>query len=1037
MAGNSVGQVSLDLTLNRKPFNRQMNSLQQTYRGQLNSLQSMASSAMSKMAKTLGVGLSVAGITAFAKKCIELGSDLNEVQNVVDVTFGSMSGKVNEFAKSAAFNFGLSEKMAKQFAGTFGAMGKSFGFTQDAVYDMSTTLTGLAGDLASFYNLDQEEAFTKLKAVFTGETEGLKSLGVVMTQTALDQFAIAKGFGKTTTQMSEQEKVALRYQFVLDKLNGASGDFLRTSDSWANQVRILKLQFESFSAAIGQGLINVLTPALKMLNKLMAGLVKLAEAFKGFTELITGKKSSAGSGMADLSDLAMDTGTGMEDASSAADNLSDSTAGVGDAAKKVAKEMRSLMGFDKINALSANSDDSSSGSSSPKGKSGATGPVGAMDFGQLAEGEEDANGMSKALEGLIKRAKELKDIFNKGFTAGLGNVSLEPLKQSAESIKQSLKEIFGSKEVQDAANRFVETFAYSMGQQAGAITSIGITMATNLVGGIDRYLAQNQERIKSFIVNSFDAASDIMAMAGNYAQAIAYILSPLGGEHGQQLTANIIGIFSDAVMGITQLGLNFVRDITNLVTQPIIDNQESLRQAFEGTLAVFETVTGAIKTLVDGIVDKALQVYDEHFKPMFDALADGISSIVATATEAYNEYILPVLQGLADRLGPFVEDYLLPMVGSILDFIGKIADLFTTIRTEVLFPFIEWFIKKVAPIIAPILEALGNNFFLWGEVVAIVIKGIFDVLSGIIDFLNAVFKGDWEGAWEAVKGIFSTIWETIKRVLKTIWEEMFGNTKLSIENIKTKIDTGLEKIKGLWDKAWNTVSSVIGPVWDSITGVIDPAVENIKDAIGGITDFLDKVFKGDWEGAWGDITSYFSDIWNGIEDTVKTPINAIIGFINGLLSSMEYMVNAIADALNSLQIDIPDWVPGIGGGVLGFNLPKWSLGQVSYLAKGGYVGRNSPRLAMIGDNKREGEIVSPESKIRELTGEAIVQSADTIAEKIADRVQDVLASVAMMNSTGGSDRDVVLVVDSVEIARACVRGQNKLDWKLNPSVQYS
>ena len=1037
--GNSVGQVSLDLVLNRNPFNKQMNNLQQTYKGQLNNLQSMTSSAMSKMAKTLGMGLSVAGLTAFAKKCIDLGSDLSEVQNVVDVTFGSMSDKVNEFAQNAATQFGLSETMAKQFVGTFGAMGKAFGFSQDSAYEMSTTLAGLAGDIASFYNLDQEDAFTKLKAVFTGETEGLKSLGVVMTQTALDQFALANGFGKTTAQMSEQEKVALRYQFVLNQLSGASGDFARTSGGWANQVRILRLQFESFSAAIGQGLINVLTPALKMINNLMAGLVKLAQAFKGFTELITGKKSTEGSGIANIGDLAADAGTGMEDASGAADDLSDSTAGVGDAAKKAAKEMRSLMGFDQINAMSANGEDASSGSgSSPKGtSSGGTGPVGAMDLGKLAEGEEDANGMSKALDGLIKRAKELRDIFGKGFAAGLGNVTLEPLKRSAESIMQSLKEIFGSKEVQDAANRFLNTFAYSMGQQAGAITSIGITMATNLVGGIDRYLAQNQGRIKSFIVNSFDAASDIMAMAGNYAQAIAYILSPLGGEHGQQLTANIIGIFSDAVMGITQLGLNFVRDITNLVTQPIIDNQESLRQAFEGTLAVFETVTGAIKTLVDGIVDKALEVYDNHFRPMFDALAEGISSIVATATEAYNEYILPVLQGLADRLGPFVEDYLLPMVNSILEFIGKLADLFTTIRTKTLFPFIEWFIKTMAPVIAPILKALGDNFFLWGEIIATVIKGVFDVLNSILDFLNAVFEGDWEGAWEAVQGIFSAHWETIKGVLKAVWDEMFGKIGISINDIKTAINTGLETIKNVWNQAWETVSSVVGPVWNNITGVINPAVEGIKSVIGGITDFLSGDFKRSWEGAWSDTTQFFSDIWNGIECTVKTPINAIIGFINSLLSSMEYMVNAIADALNSIQIDIPDWVPFYGGGQFGFSLPKWSLGQVSYLAQGGYVKRNSPRLAMIGDNTREGEIVSPESKIRELTGEAIAQSADAIAEKIADRIQDVMASVAMMNSVGGSDKDVVLVVDSVEIARACIRGQNKLDWKLNPRVQYS
>lgn len=205
-------------------------------------------------------------LVEFGKQSIELGSDLQEVQNVVDVTFASMSADVNQFAKDAAQSAGLSETMAKKYTGTFGAMAKSFGFTEKEAFDMSTTLTQLTGDVASFYNLDHDEAYTKLKSVFTGETEALKELGVVMTQTALDQYAMEKGISKTTAQMTEQEKVALRYEFVLEQLDGASGDFVRTQDSWANQTRILSLQWESFMASIGEGLIAVFTPALQFIT---------------------------------------------------------------------------------------------------------------------------------------------------------------------------------------------------------------------------------------------------------------------------------------------------------------------------------------------------------------------------------------------------------------------------------------------------------------------------------------------------------------------------------------------------------------------------------------------------------------------------------------------------------------------------------------------------------------------------------------------------------------------------------------------------
>lgn len=205
-------------------------------------------------------------VVDFGKEAVELASDLQEVQNVVDVTFTTMSDDVDEFARNAIKSAGMSETMAKKYTGTFGAMAKSFGFTEKESYDLATSLTQLTGDVASFYNLDHEEANTKLKAVFTGETEALKELGVVMTQTALDQFAMEKGFGKTTKEMTEQEKVSLRYKFVVDKLSGASGDFVRTQDSWANQTRILSEQWNAFQTSIGEGLLEIFTPFVKFLN---------------------------------------------------------------------------------------------------------------------------------------------------------------------------------------------------------------------------------------------------------------------------------------------------------------------------------------------------------------------------------------------------------------------------------------------------------------------------------------------------------------------------------------------------------------------------------------------------------------------------------------------------------------------------------------------------------------------------------------------------------------------------------------------------
>lgn len=167
---DKVGEIALDLVVNQKQFHRHMQGI---------------SSLAKKTGAVLAAAFSVKKIVELGKSCTKLGSDLQEVQNVVDVTFPHMTAQVDKFAKSAVAGFGLSETMAKRYTGTFGAMAKSFGFTEKAAYEMSTSLTGLAGDVASFYNITQDEAYTKLKSVFTGETETLKELGVVMTQSAL------------------------------------------------------------------------------------------------------------------------------------------------------------------------------------------------------------------------------------------------------------------------------------------------------------------------------------------------------------------------------------------------------------------------------------------------------------------------------------------------------------------------------------------------------------------------------------------------------------------------------------------------------------------------------------------------------------------------------------------------------------------------------------------------------------------------------------------------------------------------------------
>lgn len=217
----------------------------------------------------------VGALGAAGVASVKLASDLTEVQNVVDVTFGKNADTINDWAKNAASAFGLSELQAKKFNGTMGAMLKSMGLSDDAVLDMSTSMTGLAGDFASFYNLPIEEAFQKIRSGISGETEPLKELGINMSVANLEAYALSQGIDKSYDSMTQAEQAALRYNYLMSVSADAQGDFARTNDSLANQLRIAQLEVQNLSGAIGMSLLpmaqEMLGVGIDMLGQLKQG----------------------------------------------------------------------------------------------------------------------------------------------------------------------------------------------------------------------------------------------------------------------------------------------------------------------------------------------------------------------------------------------------------------------------------------------------------------------------------------------------------------------------------------------------------------------------------------------------------------------------------------------------------------------------------------------------------------------------------------------------------------------------------------------
>lgn len=1035
MSATSVGQIGLDLVVNSNEFHKQMNGI-------------------TGMAKKAGAALAgafaVKKLVDFGASCLELGSDLAEVQNVVDVSFPTMAAQVDKFAKSAAASFGLSETMAKQFTGTFGAMGKAFGFSEKEAYAMGTALTGLAGDVASFYNISQDEAYTKLKSVFTGETETLKDLGVVMTQNALDAYAMANGFGRTTQQMSEAEKVALRYQFVMDQLSLAQGDFARTSDSWANQTRILKLQFDSIKATLGQGFINLFTPIIKMVNTLLGKLATLANAFKAFTELITGKKSTA------------TAASGMDDVAAAAGDAASNVEGVGDAAKSTAKKAkeatRTLMGFDSINKLSKETD--SSGSSGSGGAGGGAG----IDYGALASGDTVLDQTDQKMSALMERFKELAALFVKGFKVGVGDLSvLDSIKQNLDNIKSGLIGIFTDKGVTAAANTFLNSFSYNLGQVAGSLASVGLTIADNLTGGFARYLEQSKDYIQERIVGIFDASTRITSLVGNFCTAFADVFTVFRSKEAKQITADIISVFSDGFLGVVELAVRLAGDVINVITAPFVSNAGKIKTALSNTLRPISEITSSISEFVKDTFQSIFDAYDQYIRPAFDKIASGLSTVFGGILDGYNTYMAPVLSKIAKEFGEVKDKYIQPFVDKLIEVFGKLVDLIATVW-ERISPFVAWLAKQFFAVIAAKVESLWSVIKTAVSMILGVLEGLLTMLGGLIDFVTGVLTGDWRKAWEGIRDIFGGVVQAIKGIFEPIVEWFRGKVeaiKNHFVNIGSWFGEKFQAAANAIRTAFATIGEWFGGKWTSIKNAFAnvgtwfgekfrnayTAVKNAFSAIGtwfsgkwtavknvfanAKTWFGDK-FKSAWEAVkspFKKVGDFFGGIWNTIKSkfkTIGTKVGTAIGgafksAINSVLRTVESGINWVPKSINS-AIKLINKLPGV-------SIPKMSTISLPRLAQGGYVKANTPQLAMIGDNRHQGEVVAPESKLRQMAMEAVRAAGGTGGITKAD-LKELLDNMTMI--LVATFESIGIYVDSEEVAKLVDKGRQKINRRYSP-----
>ena len=1059
MAADSAGQIGLDLVINQQQFNKQLSGIQNLAK---------------KTGKMLAGAFAVKELTSFAKDCIELGSDLTEVQNVVDVVFPTMSKKVNEFAQNAESTFGLSETMAKKFTGTFGAMANAFGFSEKESYKMSTALTGLAGDVASFYNISQDEAFTKLKSVFSGETETLKDLGIVMTQTALDQYALANGFGKTTSAMTEQEKVALRYAFVQQQLQNATGDFSRTSDQWANQIRILSLQFDSLKASIGQGLINLFLPIVKVINTVLGKLMTLANAFKSFTAMIMGKKSTGAS--ASLDKTAASAGKvsdSLNKATGASNSLNKSTKKVGDTAKKTAKKISGLMGFDQINKLTETKGTSGSngntGSGTGSAGSGASG--GTVDMGSLPKGEDEkATKLGKGYDNLRKAIDKLRVAFSAFSKVAIG---------AFKWIWKNMLVPLGKWTMQKLAPKLIELLAAAL----NVLTAVCKALQPLWQWAWDHLF----KPLANFVGDAIIGFLDLLVK----------------GLNG---LANWINKHQGAVQAITVAFLGFNAAVKGMEFLSLIGQMGGAGKAFKALAEMIKLATVAkIKDKAETLYLNALYAKDAvaPFAKSFASLACKIKlAVTAKAADIKQtillgaSYVKNLAVGIAKTTVEFVKQAAQMIKNKAIMIATKVAQTAMTIATK------AW--SAACSIATVVTKAFGIAMAFLTSPIGLVIVAITAlVAAGILIYKNwgkikktkfgkflvgiaTGFKNLWKWAkknihpiqaikklWEGIKNkkakLEAEVKEKVKGALASLkesWESVKDKAASLVAEAKEKADGAIANLKEGWESIKDRATTLVAEAKEKAQGTLEKlhnAWENIKDrgaeliatAKEKAEGAIDKLKSG-WESikdrgaeliaeakekASG-VIAKLKGAWDSVKDKTVTLIGQAENKAGKGLTSIKnafktvkdktatlkaYAKNKATSAISkirkgwnslksktvTLTARVKTAVDSVKGWVNTHIIDKlngvlskakiFGKNPIKHLAQGGYVKKNTPQLAMIGDNRHQGEVVAPEDKMIAMAKKAAELSGGSSKD---DQIIRLL--MELINAVKSIDTDVYL-----------------------------
>lgn len=1052
--GSKVGSASRSLVTGFSNTTKSIKSTRSGFRG--------LASTIGKFYATYWLVMRAVGKIGSA---VDLASQLTEVQNVVDTTFGDMASKVDDFTKTSIQDFGMSELTVKQISSRFQALGTSIGIsseqvangtavankalmsqnntlykTTDSMADMSLNLTRLAGDMASFYDVDQADVAKSLQSIFSGTIAPLRRYGLDLTQATLSEWAMKNGLDANIKSMTQAEKVLLRYNYVMANTQAAQGDFAKTANTWANSVRVLKQEFQAWGSIIGSVVINALKPFVQALNKVMLKVISFTRtvadalgAIFGWTIEISGRGATA-DGMEDIAGGVGDIG----------DNADSSN-------KKAQKLKKTLLSIDEIHALDDNSDSGSGGSGS--GGSGGGGAGGGVDSslkktdGLLEKykssikdlyslGKYIGDALASAMESIDwKKIYQKADNFGKGLADFLnGLISPRLFYDLGATIAGSLNTAlhflnsFGTTfdwtnfglSIANGINGFFENFDFALlaktinawvqGIYTMLTTAIKNVSWKDVLKGITDFLSNLDIKTVEIIVGtllikkiiSLKLGSVALAFIGkSLSKAIAQaIASKIGFElvEGAGIGTAIMQAFKTIFASLsTNLGLlieglfsglSLGDAITAAFGTGAVDLLATIGSAFSAIAGTILSIVNFVKMLKDGFswVNELLMVIGVALATIGAILA-GVAALPAVIVGAIVAAVSTIVVLVKDNW-------------------NTICELFSTAG--------EWFNGNVIEPVVSFFKDMWktiSGFFgsLWKDIVTVWQGASKWFSSTVIEPIVGFFKGFATRAQQ----IFQGVWI----IIQAIWivaSSWFNNNVITpISNLfnflKTFIQTTIQTAKDFVFSTWQGVASWFsGTVIQPISNFFNMLKAGITSALSVAKNFVISTWQGVASWFNGNVISPITNCFNIMKNGITNAFNyvwssirgGVTGAMNYVISKIENGVNFVVSGINSLLRGF-NKVVSMAAKVAGANWNGVSLVpkvHIPRLASGGIFPRGEDGMAFINHNELVGKFSN---------GRNVVANNQQITEGIKQAVMEGMAQVMMNSNTGGNSAPII------------------------------